>query len=277
MGLDAIVRCRCWEEGKTAPCEFSNLLEISEEGLVELTAPYNRKNRDLYTAFRHWRETCCPHAGMVLQQVWVDNWFGVSEFKQALCEVGKDRFPTLLIEIPSLNGGLTDASASKECIGDLDAFLEAPPFGRQIFLVDAENGERLRRVTGDGSVFIRAPYKRRLFGGWKSHHIGLDRDGLFVRERDGKELLRGMNVEQVYHNERAIELVARESGARVTTTLGVNVRDVVTPDGEVHPRYPSLLRVEVRLDSVDEYRPIVSRLRTILEASVGSGNPVIWC
>jgi hypothetical protein len=274
MGLDAFVRCRCWEDGTTVPFEFGDLLEVADGRVIPAVAR-SKRTAPMYEAYARWIDACCPHPRMVFRQEWIANWYGVSEFRRALNEIDASRFPNLLREIPTLNGGQTDPAQAVNCSAELDLFLASPPFGRQILLMDATTGKRMRRLTGDGYWFTSAPIRKRLFRKPETRRVGAGERGLYVEDGDGNELLCAKQVEQIVHGERSIELRDPATGASVIVAAGLSVEEP-DPNGNWLERYPALLAVELAEDTVEEYQDLVERLKSVFRASADTGNPVFW-
>lgn len=103
MGLDASVGCNCMRDGKAKPCPVGPVL-LGEEGYWQLDLPWESHQRE-HVAFDVWRRTACEHEDMDAAGERVANWSGVSLFREALHAVGAEKFPALLSELPSANGG----------------------------------------------------------------------------------------------------------------------------------------------------------------------------
>lgn len=97
MGLDAYVRCRCFEEGKLkpGPVPFDDLY-IDEDGYLsskKLDAARSVYDRRRFSArygqleddFLAWSENCCEHEDGEYCSEWAGNVAGVAQF-QALVE-----------------------------------------------------------------------------------------------------------------------------------------------------------------------------------------------
>lgn len=274
MGLDAVVRCRCWEEGRATPFERPELVTVGCEGFLELSIPWDKASAPIHQRFDIWLDTCCRHPQTHFAQDWIANWFGVSDFKLALNEVDPKRFQTLQNELPSTNGGSTSPEAAASCLVELDEFESAGTFGRVFRVVDSLTGERLQgNSTGD-------PFMMQ----GRELEIGADAGGLYVREPHGRELFRAFQVEQVEIAERVsffrkhhkqFEFIDRNGGARVTTGMAVAVHSLAS-DGKWVPTYPRFIEVRVEPNSSIEYADLIQRLRKIFRASVEVSSPVLW-
>jgi len=267
MGLDAGVRCRCWDEGKTTPCPFPGRVRPGDDmDLLELDLPW-QGNEKLHNQFERWRQQCCAHQGMWLVNERISNWGGVRDFQQALRSAGATRFPTLLAQIPNLNGGRTPPASAQLCLPELDAFAAMGAFGSQIWLVDAETGSRLHNyVEAYDGVFIMI--------GSEGMDVGVDHLGFFVRRPDGQELFRSSRFEQIQRGNQEFEFRDCASSRRITCSVGVE--DMTSTQEANRPIYPRLLEVTTTANHSDEYRLIVERLRSVFAASVETKNPVSW-
>jgi hypothetical protein len=287
MGLDARVRCRCWEDGEATPFAFPDLVEVDAEGYLGLSVPW-KKNEESHRAFRAWLKSCCPHPGGWRITEWIGNWYGVSEFRHALRAAGEVQFARLIAELPTANGGQTSPTQARRCIAELDEFMQAPPFGRRIWIVDTQTGAHLHNPMPHGGWFTSRPerplskFERLLarFGVRRvsAIRLGVDEEGIFVEKEDKNgavtKLLHSLSIEQIERGNGAIEL--RDLATSKTIIVQDGVKGILRGGGEIS-RYPRLVHVEVQADSAGEYRELAARLRTVLGAAVETGNPVLWC
>ncbi len=136
MGLDATVRCRCFEEGKLKPGPIPlEDLYIDKDGyLASRTLDAAREKYDyrrfdarygaLSDEFCEWLQDCCEHEGGDYFTEWVDNWAGVAHFC-ALVESagGEAEFPLLSSFIPDGNGGAYPAEKARDTLDELRRFV----------------------------------------------------------------------------------------------------------------------------------------------------------
>jgi hypothetical protein len=268
MGLDAAVRCRCWEEGKTTPCPFPERVRLGTDmDLLELDLPWDG-NEEMHRQFDSWRRQCCAHENMWLVIEYISNWSGVRAFQQALRSAGEARFSTLLGQIPDINGGRTKSEIANLCLAELEAFSALGAFGSQVWLVDAETGSRIHNyIEAYDGVFI-------LCGKGQPLCIGVDRNGCFVRRPNGEELFRSMKFEQIKLGDDNFEFRDQSTAKRIACRAGI--RGVSNPSDVADPYYPRNLAVVESSDHADEYHYIVQPLRVVFQASVQSGHPVSW-
>jgi hypothetical protein len=173
MGLDARVRCRCWEENRvTGPPPFAEHARFDDPVGPRLELPYDRDNYDKHDAFEQWLETCCPHPRMEQAAEYVANWGGLRQFQSQLQEFGIEQFPTLRDVLPRSNDGGATAGQSAAALKELDDFARRDP-GSKVVLVDAETGDVLHEyIPIYRGWCVAAP------GNWEA---GVDPDGFFVR------------------------------------------------------------------------------------------------
>lgn len=138
MGLDASVRCRCFEEGKlepgTVPVED---LYIDSDGylasrkLDEAHEAYDDRRfearfYELDRAFDMWLEQCCEHEDGEYCTERVGNWASCGEFRYLVRKAGGERlFPLLSHLLPDGNGGTYPVEKAEATLEELDRFLEA--------------------------------------------------------------------------------------------------------------------------------------------------------
>src|SRR5579872_2123919 len=134
MGLDATVRCRCWEDGTVTPCPFPELVFLDNEGYLNLTLSW-KDNPDTHRRFDQWLRTCCPHEDMEYASEHISNWSGYRFLQQRLAEIGWQHFPTLKAELPNANGGVMQSSASRTALDELDFLQSVCACGYDIALI----------------------------------------------------------------------------------------------------------------------------------------------
>src|SRR5215203_3499010 len=133
MGLDATVRCRCWEEKRfRTPPPFAEHVRVDEEACLNLDLPWEG-NQDKHLRFARWRETCCTHDRMNYACEAIASWTGYRVFQAKLAEFGWQHFPTLHAVLPKGNGGLTSPQNSATALIELDDFARRD-FGQQTVL-----------------------------------------------------------------------------------------------------------------------------------------------
>ena len=172
MGLDAAVRCRCWEDNSVlSPPPYAEHVAVDDEDRLTLNLPW-KENEEAHSAFDHWMETCCPHPEMRYVRERISNWSGVRQFQDQLKEFGIDQFPTLRDVLPAANGGLVPSDRSCTALAELDDFARRR-FGSKVVLFDVETGDVLHEyIAAYGGCFAFSP------GNWEG---GVDPRGFFVR------------------------------------------------------------------------------------------------
>jgi hypothetical protein len=265
VGLDAGVRCRCWEEGKTHPCPFPDHVRIGEDmDMLELDLPRDG-NEEAHANFESWRRMACPHENMWFVNEWISNWSGVRIFQQALRAAGDIRFASLLAQIPNINGGRTEPQTAQICLSELDAFESLGPFGRQIWLIDKETGERVQYyVEAYNGVFIHTHLANN-----DPIEIGLDARGFFIRRAEGEELFRAKGFEQRRRSDKDFEFRDLHSAMSFACRTGIGGVDPLA-------RPSRILAVQEVRDHPDEYGHIIARLRAVFEASARLQHDVVW-
>jgi hypothetical protein len=261
MGLNASVRCRCWEDGKTSRCPLPDRVRVStEDDCLEIDLPW-KGNEQVHETFDAWVDNGCGHPRMrFVDGVHIGNWGSFRRFQAALRSFCGERFGHLLACLPDSNGGLTLPTDAKICLAQLEDFAAQADFGQQVQLIDVETGrciftyfESYRGVvilTGDGI------------------DCGVDPEGFFVRRRGEhkSDLFRSKNFEQIRHGANEFELFSLDPVARYSLKSGIGNDNV----------YPKRLAVVAQRDHPREYSYAVNALLTVFTASIETGNPVSW-
>jgi hypothetical protein len=203
---------------------------------------------------------------MRLVSVRVGSWGTVSVFLQALERAGPERFATLLEAIPRGNGGTLPSDRASQALDEL-RLLEEADLGTSVFLVDADGGHALREWNGAGGGLF-------FYGGGTGYDMGFDARGVFVvpRERgpDGSkgstEIWRSMRFEQLFLDETHVKLRDGETGRTFVSPIPIE-------DARGRPRRLEVVRRKV---SAVDYARTIEPLAELFEASVITGNPVVW-
>ena len=115
------------------------------------------------------------------------NWSAYRSFQQALAEAGWEQFPTLEVELPQTNDGVTLSSAAVQMLVELALFSEQAELGQVTALVDSDTSEELHHyIAAYGGEFHYGP------GG---DIFGVDEAGFFIRrsvEQSSQEVFRAM-------------------------------------------------------------------------------------
>lgn len=259
MGLDAEVRCRCWEDGlvRTPPPAAEHVVLDDEDGL-DLDLPWV-DHPDVHAAFDDWLATACEHPGMIYEAAHIANWPGVRRFQAALRDEPEGGFPTLLRVIPDANQGLTSPADAAIALTELDAFARRPLMPK-VALRDVASGRVLAvGIAAYGGVFLWQ-------GPWR---YGIDDGGFFLRHEPSppespSERFRSSAFTQTPVAE-GFRFRDAASGAEVVAPAGVGAPD--------HPR-----ELDVRLvEATGDFDRIVAALSSVLTAAIRIGNPVRWC
>lgn len=282
MGLDAVVACNCYRQGKTKPFplpEYENQFGIDADGRWGLLLPYSSETDLLHKTLYIWGRDACEHEGMVYMRERVSNWSGYRLFQQALDRIGWEHFPTLKQELPEANGGFMPATSAGSMLRELEYFGTQRQV--ELSLVNAETNEVLRDyVEAYRGVFM--------MDGKHGVEIGFDRNGLFITAGTDKQVrFRAMRLEQWVFEpgkpDGKVEFYNADTEERFVCHTSIRV-EIPWPDGrwtndddKVNWAYPRLMEVVEREVGPEQYDYIVQPLIRLCKASVETGNPVAWC
>lgn len=280
MGLDASVRCRCFEEGrlKPGPVPVEDLY-IDEEGYLssrKLNAAYKKYDYRQYRArygklndaFEEWADHACEHEYGEYCSEWVNNWSGVSGFEFRVDEAGGEaEFPLLSKMLPHVNGGTYPVELAKPTLKELDRFVEKVSDVDEWVLCDCETEEEVWTQTDGGSFTWMYSCNQR---------IGMVGGKVFF-EGPGD-----LYVETTHFRQEPIE----EPGCKGSRKMRIVCLDC---DGVTEAFEP--LGSEGAQNSPREFCVIskrapflwegkyltAERIRNLLVASIETGNPIRWC
>lgn len=267
MGLDAHVKCSCFKNGLAAALPFDEaLLTCDEEGYFDVkrlpemsVVEYRELERQLY----NWECHACSHHKMYYCSTWVGSWPAVRAFQQAMEQIGVEHFPVLHNAIPDGNFGKLKVEQAAAALAELKLFEARITAYVNVFLVDATSGETLYDYIAVYNGEFAWNYARKSV-------TGFDPAGFFIRDRDsGRELFRSMYFIQrlkpaFWRKQPEIILADLESDQRICIDSAIG--------GEARFR---VFKVQQRKLTAEDYY-VVPPLRKLLNASLATGNPVIW-
>ena len=137
MGLDAFVRCRCFEEGKLkpGPIPFEDLYiddedhicsKFLDQKLEELgSKQFEELYGDLESDFLDWMDNACEHEYGEICSENVGNFCGLSNIYAVLSsDEGESKYPLLNTMLPNSNDGLYPVEKAQPTLDELDRFIE---------------------------------------------------------------------------------------------------------------------------------------------------------
>lgn len=280
MGLDATVRCRCFEEGKLKPGPLPlDDLYIDEEGYLsshKLDAAYERltyrqfdaRYDDLRREFQEWAVSCCEHEYGEYCSEWVGNIAGCAEF-ESLVEAagGEAEFPLLAKLLPHANGGTYPAEMAAATLEELDRFIEKVSDVDEWVLCDAESDTEIWTSTEKASFpWMMGPFDEvRMIGGKvRFSHAGRPA----VETTHFKQVPLGEPDKRGYQE---MEIVCLDTGA---TTVAF---DSVGPVGAPKTEREFYVTSKKALFLYGGKYGTAERIRNLLVASLETGNPIRWC
>ena len=151
MGLDAFVRCRCFEEGKLkpGPIPFEDLYIDDEDYISSKFLDQKRKELsselfrerygDLESDFLDWVDNACEHEYGEICSERVGNFCGLLSIDAVLSsDEGESKYPLLNNMLPDGNGGLYPVEKAQPTLDELDRFIEEHSKIQGYQLIDEE-------------------------------------------------------------------------------------------------------------------------------------------
>lgn len=231
MGLDAFVRCRCWQDGKVTPPDRLAGLIVFGDGDLSLSVSWET-DPDLNNYLYEWLDTSpCEHEDMDEVCEAIGNWALYRGFQRELATIGWHHFPTLHAELPNSNDGCTPSSLATAALAELELFSELATTRDVAVLYDTDTGETIwEQIHAFGGANVIN----------EEGETGVDLDGFWIR-RNGVEVFRS---------------------SEFTRLLDGKVRN---------------LAVRSQPEGPDVHAFPVTALTNLFEASLATGNPVVWC
>lgn len=289
MGLDASVRCRCFEEGRLRPGPVpTDDLYINEEGYLSsrkldaARAKYSLRQflaryYDLDVAFSDWQEHPCEHDGGAICDERVGDISDVSVFEGYCAEIGEDKLPVLSHIIPDCNGGTFPAELAKEALCELDYFdswLNEKMASTYVImtLIDASTGQELWNDEGESMpLFVNEAPAEAYLANCTFYVVNNKNELLFSSKNFVYELYEsngslGQRQSDLEPDSHHYTLTCLETGVSIECRGGFEFcnneeqMEFVTCSREAWPHTVANIA-----------------LRKLLVASAETGNPIRWC
>lgn len=280
MGLDATVRCNCFERGKLkpGPVPYDDLY-IDEEGYLssrKLDTAYKEfdyrrfmaRYGNLRNEFLDWQSDCCEHEDGDYCFEWVSNIAGCAQFRQLVKEAGgEEKFPLLSNLLPEANGGLYPVEKVEATLSELDQFIEAISDVDEWVLCDCATDEEIWPSANSGSfTWMMGPFEQ----------AGMNGGSVFFF-RNGGQLVETAHFKQIpigapdAKNSQRMKIVCLDKDAET------EIFDSIGPEGAP--------KVEREFYVTSRRAPFLfegkygtaERIRNLLLASKETGNPIRWC
>ena len=279
MGLDASIRCRCWEQGQIPDPPFPRDWIVIDKS-DHLTVDEPREKEIDWVAYDKWKDNCCEHDSMRLIDVRIGNWTQVGLFYESLGLAFPDRKRFAVMRRDPDNPEITSANRVAEQLAEIDEFESVGEFGEVVVLIDDEDGREIqRRVESRDGKFLLA-------GGAYTVHI--DRDGLFVRDGETeRELFRSRSFEQQPRPAAAEKLAGPQPKLVSERREQPKKNIVVWIDDATGARFesrmaisseptPGHFSVQSRSRTAEDHRSTIDALRAVLQMSIETGYPIRW-
>lgn len=280
MGLDATVRCRCFEEGKLkpGPIPYEDLY-IDEEGYLSssmLDAAHEKYDYRRFQArygnlereFEEWSNNCCEHEFGDYCSERVGNIAGCAHFQSLVKESGGElAFPLLSNLLPIGNEGIYPAEKAVETLAELDRFIaKINQIEEWVLCAEGSDEEIWTSTEGSSFTWMFGPFDRVGMNGGKVFfcHYG----HCCIETTHFKQIPIG-DPDNNGYQKMAIECL--DTGEHTMTFDSVG-----PPDSPKEEREFYVTNKHAPFLYEGKYWT-AERIRGLLEASIETGNPIRWC
>jgi hypothetical protein len=282
MGLDASVRCNCWEKGLCKPppvpiyVNDDDWIEIDEDQLdldaVDFSSLPDAGELDedpivaCIDLFDQWRAEACEHPEMDYAWGRVGSWGDVSAFIHFMAQIGWQRYPVLKAALPLGNDGLTPPDVARQMIAELEDLLKVERAGFTTCLIESASDEAIYEyLEAHNGIFA-----------WSGEiEMGLNRQYFIIRDRKTQQIVfQARRFEQ-----RILETADDGQPLRVEFFNGDDEsRCIVGQPLRVwdNMEYPKLWHVEQRETDADDFADVIDTLLYLCQASIDTENPIRW-
>ncbi|MDO4797887.1 MAG: hypothetical protein Q4A01_07695 [Coriobacteriales bacterium] len=175
MGLDASVRCRCFEEHrlKPGPVPYEDLYIDCDGYLVsrKLDEAHTKYDHRQYLAryeqlddeFRKWMDCPCEHERSEYCSERITNWAGVSAFRDRVEDAGGEaEYPLLSHLLPDGNGGVYPVELAEPTLVELDRFIAKVSDVDEWVLCADDTEDEVWSSTDNGSFTWMCSFNQRI-------------------------------------------------------------------------------------------------------------------
>jgi hypothetical protein len=265
MGLDAYVQCNCFRDGKAKNPPFDPKLLTFKNNILDISEDVDD---DTYYSYINWIKDACEHTNFEIIQERVSNASGMNFLWSIIDRIGIEQFPNFAAMWKEDYVKCELAQLVKKEIEMIK--LKAKDV-KGIFLVDKETNEEYWAVIeGDDNWF---------YSHGKELNYKLNDSGFYITDIKDEQLFSSKDFIQ--------DVTVTRNGDKMN--IDVLFQDALT--GETFKSikaiercinwatkdfyYPRRLIVKKRnLETSDCYTLLV--LERLIEASILTGNPIVW-
>jgi hypothetical protein len=273
MGYDAHVVCNCFKEGKTSDFPYKeNIYYDGEDFYLTMEDLYKSNKEEYYKRYKKfdaWKSTACPHADFYFEKQYLANISGMAAFWTIIEELGgSQRFPILSAYLPTSNSGKLPTEIAEIALKELNDLEQEPASEKKAVLKIKNTGDVIQTTNENHpSIFLWTAYNKLQYG--------LDQEGFFIIEnknflgfKQSKKAFKAKAFRQISDGNNLYRFIDQYTDKHYTGTTRI---DSLYTEKEVD--------FVVEMENVlikNEYNYIITPLKKLLNASIVTGNPVIW-
>lgn len=269
MGYDAFVKCNCYKEGKTTKPPFEEYTSFDFEFGIDINPPDEiykndeKKYYEILSDFDNWKDTACEHENMDYLSLRVGNISAMSAFRNMIKQLNtNDRLPILSNQLPTSNDGHLPVELAPQLLAELKLISGKIDI---ISLFEVASKEEIASVDTTTQW---------CFQFYKNYIAGIDCFGFFILEKVEEhycavfkshdfsiqkidaEQFRYTDIERQIHFDCPINLFKQEENKK------------------------NILYFKTRIETIDvfsRFQYMIETLQALGEASMLTGNPIVWC
>jgi hypothetical protein len=276
MGYDAFVLCNCYKEGKTPAPPYFDCVKIDDYGpyldLESMSTTEGKEFLQQQEAFESWQKNACPHEDMELVSVHLSNIAGMRAFKALLKECGgAERFPVLSSYLPVANGGTLPAQHAAQAMSELCSLEKEGSLEERVVLKLKETAQRVQSAKANGSHIFT-------FSKSTEQYYGIDGDGFFIMKRRKvfwipytTLVFRSTDFKQTAIGTSKFLFTDKKSNHQ-----GIGNLSLYPAEKNNALEEHEFVVVKETTTVSTEYRYILEPLKRLTQASIDSGNPIVW-
>ena len=284
MGLDAFVRCKCFEEGKLkpGPIPFEDLYIDDEDHICSKFLDQKREELsfelfwerygDLECDFLDWTHSACEHKNGAICSESVGYFCGIFSIDAVLSsDKGESKYPLLNNMFPNSNDCLYPVEKAQPTLDELDRFIEEHSKIQGYQLIDEETHKIIfSRAIDDGFW---------MYGNGNINY-GFAKDKMYFYQNKPSQHFYADHFYQIpaddYEQTQKVVVYCEdsnncESNFRMTLRGPIDIK----LDNSVLRSF-SVQKTTLDFKETDHFRRL-NKIRNLLVASIETKHPIYWC
>jgi hypothetical protein len=274
------VRCNCYIQGKTIAPKNKEFLSITEKK-IDWVVPEQEKYKDikkyylLESEFADWRLLACEHLDMDMANVFIGTIEKIKAFKITLEKLGgKNNYPVLVEQLTLENSNKLDVRLAQGLLREVEILQSNTIEEEKYMLLQKGSADTLASFQPDSPFIILNAIHANV-------HLCLGNQGFFINKhfekRDAKlQMVVFSKTKEMFKSRHFIQETLPQNQYKFTDLSNGNsyeTKEKLILKNNV----PTTIEFEVIKKKTvvnEEYKEMLSALKTLAKASIETGNSI---